>query len=146
MTTTFEECATGERFGAVLQVLADYFEGLHHSDAGLLAEVFHPKAQYVCVTDGDLLYRDMATYLPIVAERPSPASLGEPRRDRVLGVEFAGPVTAFAKVECSIGPKLFTDLLTLIFLDGRWRIISKVFHYELIAAEARSPALEPAQG
>jgi hypothetical protein len=28
------------------------------------------------------------------------------------------------------GARYFTDLLTLIHLDGRWQIIAKVFHYE----------------
>lgn len=36
-----------------------------------------------------------------------------------------------ARVECSIKPKHFNDLLTLIKVDGHWQIISKVFHYEL---------------
>jgi hypothetical protein len=30
-----------------------------------------------------------------------------------------------------IGPKHFTDLLTLVHVDGRWQIIAKVFHFEL---------------
>ena len=36
----------------------------------------------------------------------------------------------------SIGPKTFTDLLTLIFTRGQWWIISKVFHYDLALAPA----------
>ena len=88
-------------------------------------------AHYVCVTDGTLLRLTMDEYFPIVDRRPSPASRNEPRRDRILSIEFAGPVTALARVECSIGPKFFTDFLTFIFIDGRWQIISKVFHYEL---------------
>lgn len=39
----------------------------------------------------------------------------------------------FPIVECAILPKHFTDLLTLIHVDGRWQIIAKVFHYELAA-------------
>jgi len=39
-------------------------------------------------------------------------------------------MTAFARVECAIEPKHFTDFLTLVFVDGRWQIMSKVFHYE----------------
>lgn len=41
-------------------------------------------------------------------------------------------MTAFAKVECSIPPKFFTDFLVLLKLDGRWQIVSKVFHYEVV--------------
>jgi hypothetical protein len=33
-------------------------------------------------------------------------------------------------VRCAIGTKRFTDFLTLIKLEGRWQIISKVFHFE----------------
>jgi hypothetical protein len=40
-------------------------------------------------------------------------------------------MTAVARVECSIGVKFFSDFLTLIFIDDQWRIISKVFHYDL---------------
>lgn len=117
-------------FAGVAGVLATYFDGLYHSDTRRLAQVFHPRAQYVCVTDGTLLYRDMAEYFPVVDARVSPASKGEVRRDEIVSVEFAGPVTARAVVRCALGTRFFTDYLTLIRLDGRWQVISKVFHYE----------------
>lgn len=119
----------GTDFSAVAAVIATYFDGLYHSDTKLLAQVFHPKAQYVCVTDGTLLYRDMAEYFPVVDARPSPASRGELRRDEIVSIEFAGAVTARAVLHCAIGPRFFTDYLTFIRLDGRWQVISKVFHY-----------------
>lgn len=117
---------------AVKNVLSKYFDGLYNSDTSMLAGVFHPRAHYVCATDGTLLYRDMDEYFPIVDKRPSPASRGEKRNDRILSVEFAGPVTANVRVECSIEKRFFTDFLTLIFVDRKWQIISKVFHYVLI--------------
>jgi 4-oxalocrotonate tautomerase len=79
-----------------------------------------------------MLHLNMAEYFKIVDKRPSPASRGEKRNDRILSVEFAGPVTAYARVECSIATKFFTDFLTLIFLDRKWQIISKVFHYDIV--------------
>lgn len=117
-------------FDDVLQVLQTYFDGLHHSDIARLRKVFHPEAHYFCATSGELLHLDMAQYFPVVDQRPSPASQGHPSADRILAIEFAGPVTAFAKVECAIPPKFFTDFLVLLKLDGRWQIVSKVFHYE----------------
>ena len=119
------------QFDAVILVLKNYFEGLYRSDAEILRQVFHPAAIYACATDGTLLTLRMDEYFPIVDKRPSPESCSEERTDRIIAIEFAGPVTALAKVECSIHPKYFTDLLTLILVDGRWQIISKVFHYEL---------------
>jgi 4-oxalocrotonate tautomerase len=116
-------------FNGVAAVVVTYFDGLYFSDTKRLAQVFHPKAQYVCVTDGTLLHRDMAEYFPVVDARPSPASKGEARRDEIVSVDFVGPVTARATLRCAIGNRLFTDFLTLIHLDGRWQVISKVFHY-----------------
>ena len=118
-------------FAEISSALAEYFDGLYYSDAERLARVFHPKAHYVCATEGTLTHMTMDEYLPMVARRPSPASRCERRSDRIVSIEFAGPVTALARVECSIGPKFFTDLLSFVYLDGRWRIVSKVFHFDL---------------
>ncbi|MES2944342.1 MAG: nuclear transport factor 2 family protein, partial [Pseudomonadota bacterium] len=102
----------------IVQLLTDYFDGLYHSDTTRLARIFHPSAQYFCATDGSLLHLSMDQYFPIVDKRASPASRNETRRDRIVSIELAGPVTAFARVECSIAPKFFSDFLTLIKLDG----------------------------
>ena len=120
-------------FAAVAAVLEVYFDGLHHSDTDRLRQIFHPEAVYASASDGALLYRTMAEYFPIVDARPSPASRGEARRDRIRSISFAGSVTALATVNCAIGDRYFTDFLSLVRLDGRWRIIAKVFHAEPLA-------------
>ncbi len=116
----------------IIAMLNRYFDGLYHSDTSILAQVFHPEAHYYCATEGNLLHLDMQQYFPVVDKRPAPASKNETRRDRILSLEMAGPVTAFARVECAIANKFFTDFLTLVKLDGRWQIVSKVFHFELM--------------
>lgn len=121
-------------FDAITAVLNDYFDGLYFSDTQRLRKVFHPSALYACATDGTLLTLQMDAYFPIVDQRPAPASRGDTRRDRIVSIAFAGPVTALARVECAIEPKHFIDLLTLVFVDGRWQIIAKVFHYDLNAS------------
>lgn len=119
------------RYAELTAVMSEYFDGLYHSDTTRLARVFHPKAQYVCATEGTLTQLTMSEYFPIVDKRASPAGRGEPRADRIVSIEFAGPVTAFVRAECAIGAKHFTDFLTLIQLDGAWRIIAKVFHFDI---------------
>jgi hypothetical protein len=124
--------AVDER-AAIERVLQDYFDGLHHSDTTRLARVFHPRALYATASGGDLTALSMDEYFPVVDRRPSPASRGEPRADRIVAIEFAGPETAWARVECQILPKRFADLLTLIKLDGRWQVIAKVFHFDVVS-------------
>lgn len=118
-------------FAAVATVLGRYFDGLYYSDTALLRSVFHPRAHYVSATDGTLVHLGMDEYFPIVDQRPSPASRNEARADRIVAIELAGPVTAFARVECAIGARFFSDLLALVFVEDRWQIISKVFHFDL---------------
>jgi len=117
-------------YAEVAEALRDYFDGLYHSDTARLRRIFHPQAIYACATDGKLLHLTMEAYFPIVDKRPSPASRGEPRRDRIVSIAFAGPVTASVRLNCAIGEKYFTDLLTLVRLDGRWQIMAKVFHFD----------------
>ncbi len=118
-------------FAGITAAMADYFDGLYFSDTVRLDRVFHPQAQYVCASEGTLTRLSMGEYFPVVEARPSPASRSEPRADRIVSIEFAGPVTAFVRAECAIGPKRFTDFLTFVRLDGQWRIIAKVFHFDL---------------
>ena len=113
--------------------MALYFDGLYHSDVVRLSHVFHSRAIYVCATESPLTHKTMAEYFEIVAAREAPASRGEARRDEIVGIDIAGENTAFVKAHCAIGPKYFTDYLTFIRDEGRWQIISKVFHYELAA-------------
>ncbi|HEV2502212.1 MAG TPA: nuclear transport factor 2 family protein [Mesorhizobium sp.] len=125
------EVSHAEAYANVAEALVDYFDGLYFSDTARLGRIFHAQAIYACATEGKLLHLTMQEYFPIVDKRPSPASRDEPRADRIVSIEFAGPVTAFVRLNCAIGPKSFTDLLTLIHVDGRWQIISKVFHFDL---------------
>lgn len=116
---------------AVNQLFTTYFDGLYYSDVARLEQVFSPLARYISVSSGKQVNLDMSAYFDVVKQRKSPASLHQVRRDQVLSVEFVGPATAMAKVYCVIHKKHFTDLLSLIFIDGQWQIISKVFHYDI---------------
>ena len=114
-------------FSGVNETLNIYFDGLYYCDTDRLAIAFHPKAIYATADESPLLYRTMEEYFPIVAARESGASRAEARRDLIDGIEFAGNNTAFARVRCSIGSRNFIDFLTLVRLERRWQIMSKVF-------------------
>ena len=112
---------------AIESQLQLYFDGLYHSDTQRLRQVFHPQAIYACVVDGQLLHYTMDQYFPIVDQRPSPASRAQQRQDRVISIEILGATTAVARVECAVAPKQFQDVLSFLYLDGRWQIMAKVF-------------------
>lgn len=49
----------------------------------------------------------------------------------MLALEIPSPTTAHARVRCAYLPKVFTDDLTLVRTDAGWRIIAKVWHYDV---------------
>ena len=114
-------------FQAVTAVLEAYFDGLYYCDAAKLEQVFHPKAIYATADETPLLYRTMPEYMQVIAARKSPASRGDERRDVIDAIDFAGDNTAFARVRCTIGARDFVDFLTLVQVDGQWRIMAKIF-------------------
>lgn len=126
--------SAGDERAAIAHVLQDYFDGLHHGDTARLARVFHPRAFYATASGGELTMLSMSEYFPVVERRPSPARRGDARVDRIVSIEFAGPETAWARVECQVLPRRFVDLLTLVKLDGRWQVIAKVFHFDTVGA------------
>ncbi len=117
-------------YAAVATAIRTYYDGLYHGDTSMLAEVFHPEARYVTVSSGELLQLDMKSYLPKVDARPSPKSLGEPYGYTLESIEFAGSTAASVRLRSSMLGKRFIDFLSMIHVDGKWRIISKVFDYQ----------------
>lgn len=126
-------------FADVTELMQRYFDGFYNGDVDLLKTVFHPSCHLLSARDGGLTDDDMEAVYKRVANRTAPAANGEVNRDRILSIDLANPELALAKVQIAIGQKLFTDYLNCIRIDGEWKIISKVFTYDLME-EAAAPA------
>src|SRR5262245_246723 len=116
---------------AVQRTLWTYLDGLYEGDTGKLSAAFHEESHLYSLAEGRLADLPRAKWLDIVAGRPSPKSRELKRTDRIVSIDFSGPETALAKVECSIHPRYFTDYLTLLKLGGGWRIVSKTFRADV---------------
>lgn len=110
------------------QALQTYFDGLYEGDTDKLGRVFHPVSHLFSLTDGKLDDLPREQWFAFVRGRKSAQSQDLPRRDWVVQIDRSSPTTAFAKVQCQIPPRYFTDYLTLVKLDEGWRIVSKTFH------------------
>jgi hypothetical protein len=82
------------------------------------------------VTDGKLGDMSREQWFDLVRSRASAQSQDLKRHDWVVQIDRSGPSTAFAKVQCQIPPRYFTDYLTFVKLEEGWRIVSKTFHTE----------------
>lgn len=111
--------------------LQTYFDGLHEGDATKLGGLFHDVSHLFSVTDGTLNDLTREQWFDLVRSRGSAAGKGLPRRDFIVHIDRSSPTTAFAKVECQIPPRYFTDYLTFVKLTDGWKIVSKTFHTEI---------------
>ncbi len=108
--------------------LAVYFDGIYESSEDKLRSAFHPDAHIYSVIDGTLADFPLGTFVDRVTSRVSCSSQGAPRTDKIVSIDFSGPNSALAKVELSIPGTDFVDFLSLMKIDGRWRIIAKTYH------------------
>jgi 4-oxalocrotonate tautomerase len=110
------------------QLLGRYLDALYDADADLLGRVFHPAALYITADGDEVVARSMDEYLPIVASRTSPRSVGQLRDDRLVSLSLVAPNIAVAVVESRLGNVDYTDAITMLAVGGHWCIASKVFH------------------
>ncbi|WP_428775438.1 nuclear transport factor 2 family protein [Vibrio sp.] len=116
----------------ISELAQKYFDALYFGKSELFAEIFHPQAGLHCNTDDQHTTMDVATYLELVAGRAAPAETNQPRRDEVLSIQISSPTTAVLQTRELFVPKLFTDDLTLMKFNGEWKIIAKIWHYDLV--------------
>jgi 4-oxalocrotonate tautomerase len=106
--------------------LSDYFDGIYHGSEDKLRSAFHPSAHIYAATDGALIDFPLDDFVARSTSRDR--SGAEPRTDKIIAIDFAGATSASAKVELCIPGTDFVDFLSLMKIDGRWRIIAKTFH------------------
>jgi len=108
-------------------VIADaYLKAVYQGDAATLATLFDPHAQVYGEIDGLAYHKTIAAYLDGVAARRSPASLGEPYRMQVLGIDSLGSI-ANVKLHSPMLGFGYRLYLTLRRHEGRWLIVNKTF-------------------
>ncbi|MFD1883013.1 nuclear transport factor 2 family protein [Paracoccus pacificus] len=108
-----------------------YLDALYTGDVAGFRRVFHPQAQLYSATDGKLTALNVDAYMELVGNRPSPRDKGDTRQDEVILISVGSPTTAHVRVRDVYLPKRFVDDLTFVLLDGEWRIVSKVWHYDI---------------
>jgi len=116
---------------AVEKVVQTYLDGLYEGDTGKLAQAFHEVSHLYSVSDGGVADVPREKWFEFVKGRASPKSKDLKRTDRIVSVDLSGPETAFVKLECSIHPRYFTDYLTLLKLNGGWKVVSKTYRTDV---------------
>jgi hypothetical protein len=112
----------------VRATLSDYFDGIYDGSEDKLRSAFHPNAHIYAATGGALIDYPLDDFVALSTGRDRSGADRPPRTDKIIAIDFAGATSASAKVELSIPGTDFVDFLSLMKIDGRWRIIAKTYH------------------
>ena len=116
----------------LLSAVQRYFDLMYDCDVEHFDEVFHPTAQLHGLVDGRLTVWPAANYREVLLNRTAPRAAKAPRQEEVLHVDAASAAQALVKVRVRIHEKVFVDHLSLLLIDGGWRITAKTFHLEQV--------------
>jgi 4-oxalocrotonate tautomerase len=122
-------------YAEIARALTLYFDGLFEGDPKKMSEIFHPRCLLHSAPGGKHEVSDLESYLKRVEGRPSPKSLGQRRHDAILAISATAEGAAFATLRTARAPRLFTDYLSLLRIDGRWQIVAKSFSWVELPAE-----------
>lgn len=112
---------------AVRQAVEHYFRGHATGQGEHFRKVFHPESKLFAVREGKFWQLTSEEY---IAGAPGKAPADEPQRKRVVeSVDVTGNA-AIAKVVLDYPAVKFTDYMSLLKIDGEWKIVNKTFHAE----------------
>lgn len=111
----------------IKKLMDDYFDVMHFQDMNLFDKVFHKECVLYSAQGGQLSIRPYAVYREAVATRKSPHELGETRNDKVLKIDQISPTLALVKPQLTMFGGLMQDYLNIVFLDGQWWIMAKMW-------------------
>ena len=112
---------------AIEAMLSDYFDAMHTQDMDKFDRVFHKDVVLYSAQTGELNIRPYAIYREAVVNRESPESKGAARNEKILMIDEISDTAALAKVQLEMFGGVMQDYLSLIQIDGRWQIISKIW-------------------
>ncbi|MFW6084758.1 MAG: nuclear transport factor 2 family protein [Gemmatimonadota bacterium] len=109
----------------VRAALQHYLRGGATGDGNHYRKVFHPEARLFWILGGDLATRTSEEY--IARARGTPAEDEGRRSRRITMVDVTGDA-AVARIELNYPGALITDYMSLLRIDGEWRVVNKIFH------------------
>ncbi|HEU4557766.1 MAG TPA: nuclear transport factor 2 family protein [Longimicrobium sp.] len=112
---------------AVRAALQHYLNGHATGRGEEFAQVMHPEMKMMFVRDGQFTQRTSAEYIGGASGRP--AADEAQRRRWIESVDVTGNA-AQAKIVLDYPTARLTDYMTLLKIDGQWKIVNKIFHSE----------------
>jgi len=109
---------------AVRAAIEHYFRGQATGQGEHFRKVFHPDSKLFWVREGKLTQRTSEEYILGASGKPAPDEAQ--RKRRVESVDITGNA-AMVKVVLDYPRVRFTDYMSMLKVDGEWKIVNKTF-------------------
>lgn len=112
---------------AVRAAIEHYFRGHATGDGENFKKVFHPDSKLFFIRDGKLTQVTSAEY---ISRAPGKPAEDEARRRRhIENIDITGNA-AVVKLVLDYPSAKLTDYMSLLKVDGEWKIVNKIFYAE----------------
>ena len=108
----------------VRKAIEYYFQGHATGNGENHKKAFHPEAKLFWIRDGQFTQRTSAEY--IAGSSGKPAADEAQRKRSIEMIDITGNA-AVAKVVLDYPDRKFTDYMSLLKIDGEWKIVNKTF-------------------
>ncbi|HYP29483.1 MAG TPA: nuclear transport factor 2 family protein [Blastocatellia bacterium] len=110
---------------AIRETIQHYFQGHATGNGEHFRKAFHPDAKLFFIRDGKLTQWTSEEYIARASGKP--AADEAQRKRRVDSIDVSGNA-AVVKVTLDYPSVVFTDYMSMLKVDGQWKIINKTFY------------------
>ena len=107
--------------------LENYVKGHATGDGEFMKKAFHTEGNLIFIRDGKYMTRSFAEY--IAGFTGKPAADEADRKRSIEMVELTGNA-GVGKIILDYPTVRFVDYMTLLKIDGEWKIVNKIFYAE----------------
>jgi len=107
--------------------LENYVKGHATGDGEFMKKAFHTEGNLIFIRDGKYMTRSFAEY--IAGFTGKPAADEADRKRSIEMVEVSGNA-GVGKIILDYPTVRFVDYMTLLKIDGEWKIVNKIFYAE----------------
>jgi hypothetical protein len=112
---------------AVRETIENYFKGHATGDGEYFKKAFHPEAKLFWIRDGQFSTRTSAEFIAGASGRPA-ADEAERKRS-IESIDISGNA-AIVKLSLDYPDVHFTDYMSMLKINGAWKIVNKTFYAE----------------
>lgn len=110
---------------AIRETIEHYFQGHATGNGEYFRKAFHPDAKLFFIRDGKLTQWTAEEYISRASGKP--AADEAQRKRKINSIDISGNA-AVVRITLDYPKVIFTDYMSMLKIDGQWKIVNKTFY------------------